>query len=80
MEQLERVQDLATKWILGTAKTILGTVKAKRLDRDLKPLLLYIEMHDFLVSLSLINNQYDLKDHYENTRQANRSEFKIAKS
>ena len=54
MEQLERVQKLATKWILGTSKTYTERLK----DLNLLPLNLYMKMHDILILIALLENRY----------------------
>ena len=56
MEQLERVQKLATKWILGTS----SHYKERLQKLNLLPLSLYIELHDILVLLALLENKYDV--------------------
>ena len=57
MEQLERVQKLATKWILGTSKTYTERLK----DLNLLPLNLYMEMHDILIPIALLENRSDVE-------------------
>ena len=82
MEQLERVQKLATKWILRTSKTYTERLK----DLNLLPLNLYMEMHDILILIALLENRYDVEierkpsESCEITRQSSRGEFQIPKS
>ena len=82
MDQLERVQKLATKWILCTN----SHYKDRLAKLKLLPLSLYIEMHDILMLLALIENKYDVnlnKATYgtcETTRQSNRGEFQLTKT
>ena len=82
MDQLERVQKLATKWILCTN----SHYKDRLAKLKLLPLSLYIEMHDILMLLALIENKYDVnlkKATYgtcETTRQSNRGEFNLTKT
>ena len=81
MEQLERFQKLATKWILETSKTYTERLK----DLNLLPLNLYMELHDILILIALLENCYDVEierkpsESCEITRQSSRGESQIPK-
>ena len=79
---LEKVQKLATRWILGPGKSYYERM------RELKVLFrsLYMEMHDILMMLAMLNDKYDvvLKDAlphaYDSTRQFQRGELPTAQT
>ena len=52
----ERVQVMATKWILNCNLDY----KERQVKLKLLPLCLYVEMHDLLMYLSLVNSKYDI--------------------
>ena len=61
----ERVQVMATKWILNYNLDYKGRlVKLKLL-----PLCLYVEMHDLLMYLSLVNSKYDISIALESSKE-----------
>ena len=82
MEKLERVQKLATKWILGTSKTYTERLK----DLNLLPLNLCMEMHDILILIALLENRYEVEIERKPSelckiiRQSSRGEFQILES
>ena len=79
MLDLERVQKLATKWILCSNERY----KERLTNLKLLPLCLYIELHDLLYMLAIMITTPPLiskKKPPETTRQDTRGEFKIAKS
>ena len=72
----------ATSWILSARNCIY---KEKLIALKLLPLSLYVEMHDLLLLLSLLDNKFDIKvtfeyHDFEKTRQSARGELKIAKN
>ena len=81
MLDLEKVQKLATKWILCSNESY----KERLTNLKLLPLCLYIELHDLLYLLAIMRGDYDTtvnlqENPPETTRQDTRGEFKIAKS
>ena len=81
MEKIEKLQKRATSWILSGRNC---TYKEKLIALKLLPLSLYVEMHDLLLLLSLLDNKFDIKvnfeyQDFEKTRQSARGELKIAK-
>ena len=81
MLDLEKVQKLATKWILCSNESY----KERLTNLKLLPLCLYIELHDLLYLLAIMRGDYDTtidlqEKPPETTRQDTRGEFKIAKS
>ena len=82
MEKIEKLQKRATSWILGGRNC---TYKEKLIAFKLLPLSLYVEMHDLLLLLWLLDNKFDIKVHFdyqdfEKNRQNARGELKIAKN
>ena len=82
MEKIEKLQKRATSWILSGRNC---TYKEKLIALKLLPLSVYVEMHDLLLLLSLLDNKFDIKvnfeyQDFEKTRQNARGELKIAKN
>ena len=81
MEQLESIQKKATKWILSSNieyKERLCTLR-------LLPLSHYMEMHDLLMLIDIIENKFDYElerenEHARTTRQAVRVEFSVKRN
>ena len=79
---VEKVQKLATRWILGPEKSYCERMK----ELKLLPLSLYMEMHDILMLLAMLNDNYDvvpnetLPHAYDSTRQFQRGELPIAQT
>ena len=81
MEKIEKLQKRATSWILSGRNC---TYKEKLIALKLLPLILYVELHDLLLLLSLLDNKFDIKvsfeyQDFEKTRQSARGELKKAK-
>ena len=77
----ERVQVMATKWILNCNLDYKG----KLVKLKLLPLCLYVEMHNLLMYLSLVNSKYDISiavesSKEEKTRQHSRGEHAVNKN
>ena len=82
MEKFEKLQKRATSWILSGRNC---TYKEKLIALKMLLLSLYVEMHDLLLLLSLLDNEFDVKvnfeyQDFEKTRQSARGELKIAKN
>ena len=82
IEKIEKLQKRATSWILSGRNC---TYKEKLIALKLFPLSLYVEMHNLLLLLSLLDNKFDIKVYFqyqdfEKTSQSARGELKIAKN
>ena len=82
MEKIEKLQKRATSWILSGRSC---TYEEKLIALKLLPLCRYVEMHDLLLLLSLLDNILDIKvnieyQDFEKTRQNARGQLKIAKN
>ena len=81
-QKLERVQKVATRWFLGSEKSYCDRLKIPNLVR----LSLYIDMHDILMLLAILNDNYDVllermtRDAYDVNRQFQRGELPIAET
>lgn len=84
MQEIERVQQVATKWIVSASMPY----KERLRWLNLLPLSLYSEMHDLLYLLSIQNGDYDYNmtstdvqtTRTETTRQADRGGFRLPKT
>ena len=65
----ERVQVMATKWILNCNLDYKGRL----VELKLLPLCLYVEMHDLLMYLSLVNSKYDISIAVESSKEEKNS-------
>ena len=78
LAKFERVQEIATKWILNAS----FEYKDRLLQLKLLPLSLYVEMHNLLLLISLDRNEYDVvvdlpRVTEDKTRQHTRGELTI---
>ena len=79
--EFEKVQNHATKWILGSDLSNLNWL----INLHILPLSLYVEMHDLLMLLSIKTGEFDVESSIENeticdnTRHSNQDEFKLSK-
>ena len=81
MEQLENVQKKATKWTLSSNEDYKDRLRTL----NLLPLSQYMELHDFLMFIDIINNKFDHQllvngDEQSFTRQRLRGDFPLAKN
>ena len=78
LAKFEKVQEIATKWILNAS----FEYKDRLLQLKLLPLSLYVEMHNLLLLISLDRNEYDVvvdlpRVTEDKTRQHTRGELTI---
>ena len=82
LRAIEKVQRMATKWMLNSH--ISYKCRLQKLGK--LPLSLYIEMHDLLLFISIVCNNYeiDINQYAENTkistRQNERNEYQMPKT
>ena len=82
MKEIEKLQKVATKWILSEKQCC----KQRFVTLNLLPLSLYIEMHDLLYLIALKQGKYDFElsnlDSIQesSTRQYSRGELQINKN
>ena len=79
MYKIEKVQIMATKWILGNS---LQSYKERLISLKLLPLCHYVELHDLLLFLAITRNEFDIPTNFKTlkdewTRQHCRGELKI---
>ena len=82
MKKIEKLQKRATSWILSRRNC---TYKETLIALKLLPLSMYVELHDLLLLLSLLDNKFDIKVNFEyedfnSPKQSARGELKMAKN
>ena len=82
LTEFEKVEHHATKLIIGSDLSY----RNRLIKLHILPLSLYVEMHDFLILLSIKTGEIEVESSIEKeticdkTRQSNRGEFKLSKS